>query len=348
MAICIIGDVHGCFKTLKALVKKLPKEDKKVFVGDLIDKGPNSRGVVSFVKDNEFDVVMGNHEKMMLHDGGAFRIMGDWSRNGGLATLRSYADTPQDDALWEEHRAWIKALPYFIEYDVMNDAGQYLFVSHAGIPYNNLVAAVRSEEILWNRNKIPFQYENAFNVYGHTPKKKPIIESYYANIDTGCFFTRAGMGYLTALRFPQMELFHQENIDREHNYLNSKRRYFLMYEDDGIETVKDFSTETSALRWLAENSPTSRFRLIGGDEISISYDQVKESQAYVKNGGKWMDPLTKLEWEKWAKESLTSEERATRLKDCFDCTVEKCPPDDPCCPICGRMADDPIFPVKKQ
>ena len=60
----IIGDVHGCYKTLIALIEKLPKDRNITFVGDLIDRGPGSKDVVEFVRKNNYRCVRGNHEDM--------------------------------------------------------------------------------------------------------------------------------------------------------------------------------------------------------------------------------------------------------------------------------------------
>ena len=66
--IYIIGDVHGCYKSLLALIEQFPNKQnsKIVFVGDLIDRGINSYEVIEFVKNNNYDCVMGSHEKALL------------------------------------------------------------------------------------------------------------------------------------------------------------------------------------------------------------------------------------------------------------------------------------------
>ncbi|MFY4844058.1 metallophosphoesterase, partial [Aliarcobacter butzleri] len=64
--IYIIGDVHGCYKSLLALIEQLPnkKNSKIVFVGDLIDRGKNSCEVIELIINNNYDCVMGNHEEL--------------------------------------------------------------------------------------------------------------------------------------------------------------------------------------------------------------------------------------------------------------------------------------------
>ena len=58
----VIGDVHGEYDVLLALVKKLPANAKLIFVGDLVNRGLQSRDVIRFVRKNAFAVVQGNHE----------------------------------------------------------------------------------------------------------------------------------------------------------------------------------------------------------------------------------------------------------------------------------------------
>jgi len=66
--VIIIGDVHGCYKTLQALLAKilLNHNEQICFVGDLIDRGPKSKEVVDFVRDRGHLCVKGNHEDMAV------------------------------------------------------------------------------------------------------------------------------------------------------------------------------------------------------------------------------------------------------------------------------------------
>ena len=62
----IIGDIHGCFETLKALIKQFPDNARVILVGDLIDRGQGSKKVIQYVIDNNIECVRGNHEVMFL------------------------------------------------------------------------------------------------------------------------------------------------------------------------------------------------------------------------------------------------------------------------------------------
>ena len=68
----VIGDVHGEFDTLKKLTKQLPNNYKLIFVGDLVDRGLKSKEVIKFVRQNNHQSVLGNHEEMMIKYGENF------------------------------------------------------------------------------------------------------------------------------------------------------------------------------------------------------------------------------------------------------------------------------------
>lgn len=212
----VIGDVHGELETLKALIAQFPKDQKIVFCGDLVDRGPHSNQVVQFVIDNGYDCVMGNHEDMMESewDDGA-RWSGMWLPNGGHRTLDSYKG---DNALIRKHVEWMAELPTILAYDqVKNADGRFLVVSHSscGQFWNSADKETNSEwwnkEIMWNRRNPPVDAPEIFNVFGHSPRSTtPIITNYYANIDTGVCFK--DMGVLTGLQFPEMIVYQQKTI----------------------------------------------------------------------------------------------------------------------------------------
>src|SRR5262245_16243438 len=86
----IIGDIAGQYKTLLALLKQCPNEEP-VSVGDMIDRGPDSKLVLDFFMKNG-RAILGNHEAMMLDaiGGGHYGAWQDWVGNGGGYTMRSF------------------------------------------------------------------------------------------------------------------------------------------------------------------------------------------------------------------------------------------------------------------
>lgn len=232
----VIGDVHGCFDTLQALLSKLPDDDI-CFVGDLIDRGPKSKETVEFVMNSDYLCVAGNHELMMADWTGRYSDM-LWLGNGGQQTLNSYKEGPDelglhgelDKKTFEEHRKWMKELPIYIHFkNTKDDKGRSLVVSHSHIHnvWERLHKAIESDEnnekfidricneIVWGRPNTVQPTEGIYNIIGHTPQETARVKSFYSNIDTGCFYKGAPGAYnhLTAMQFPSMEIWTQECID---------------------------------------------------------------------------------------------------------------------------------------
>lgn len=100
----VVGDVHGCLDELEALVKKagLGKQDRLVFVGDLVAKGPDSQGVVQLARERGARAVLGNHDAHVL-DG----------RSGEKKLKGTHARVAE--ALKKKDWAWLEALPWWLE-----------------------------------------------------------------------------------------------------------------------------------------------------------------------------------------------------------------------------------------
>lgn len=254
----IIGDVHGNFKTLIALLEKIPKEEREkgvVLAGDLIDRGPMSAEIVEFCRQNSdwIHVVTGNHEQMMVDEGvaeaayfmrnGTFNIsggrrggMGIWLMNGGMECLESYVSESEDEEdafgrpvktfdleTFLEHIEWMKNLPKFLEFkDVKNDKGEYLLVTHSSACRVWKWSEERrrdqqkhfDQNLIWGRPHNITPIDGVYNVFGHTPVSPVRVKDTYANIDTGCFYYgEEGYFKLTALQFPEMKIYQQDNID---------------------------------------------------------------------------------------------------------------------------------------
>ncbi len=123
----IIGDVHGQYDPLLQLIEAIAPQEKEpvYFLGDLIDRGPNSAQVVEFVRQHRYRCLLGNHEQMLLEVLGSQRMIGEmlpgWLYNGGNTTLFSYNHKiPQD------HIDWLKTLPLYL------DLGD-IWLVHAGV-----------------------------------------------------------------------------------------------------------------------------------------------------------------------------------------------------------------------
>lgn len=216
----VIGDVHGCYDTLMELIKQFPPNQELCFCGDLIDRGTDSSKVVEFVKSNNHQCALGNHEKMMVDfiadSQGAYGYKDNsWLYSGGNTTLESYGSDKQLD----EHVKWMGTLPTILEFpEIVNDKGRHLLVSHSSAA-RFMAGLAAEEEVLWNRDIAHGTLKssnNFYNIFGHTVHKTPHIKEGYACIDTGGVFTGfKGYGTLTALQFPEMIVYSQKSIEKD-------------------------------------------------------------------------------------------------------------------------------------
>ena len=227
MGLIAIGDIHGCPATLDALLDRLApgSDDHLVFIGDYIDRGPDSKAVIDrllVLRDEEppaCTFLRGNHEALMLDylaggsngDGSngdgrskvqATQALRLWQQNGGGTTLRSYANE-QTARLPEAHVAFVQAT------DLYYETPDFFFV-HAGLdPRRTVRESVEQESertLLWTRDHFQAP-EVAWEkpvVCGHTPQRQPIDREKLIAIDTGCVYhRRPGLGRLTAVHLPE-------------------------------------------------------------------------------------------------------------------------------------------------
>ncbi len=199
--VAVIGDIHGCFHTLKNLVEKIRAKYKEIeifSVGDLVDRGYFSYEVVEYAKKENIKFTIGNHDYMMYHfinhptsDAGK-----PWLYNGYETTLLSYGK--HFDKL-NEHLEFIISHPLFFNLDDC-------FISHAGISkhmkkyltkdlfsdLSKLTEVLKSnlnteEGILWTRD--PLLNIGKLQVIGHSINRDVVHSEKYnaVYIDTGAF-----------------------------------------------------------------------------------------------------------------------------------------------------------------
>ncbi len=213
----IIGDVHGCYHTLLKLIKKLPKNAKLVFVGDLCDKGNFSKEVIEFVIKNNHLCVKGNHEYFLQKYLKKAIINKDlsnrWATNkswGGKESIKNYL---LDDTYMEKHLDWISNLPLYLEID------RY-FISHGfGLPYYKRRDDKKSHALFINRiddttyikDWEDFKNYKIINIFGHCNFSEVLRGKNYICIDTGCCYGNK----LTALNLKTLEIIEQKTDKRD-------------------------------------------------------------------------------------------------------------------------------------
>ena len=206
-----VGDVHGRSDLLERQLAAIDADCKQrpiarpitVFVGDYIDRGPNSRNVLDLLlqwqQAHEAIFLRGNHETFLprfLSDPGS---LDEWRQYGGLETLLSYGLKPSinpdrheqirlaielAEILPREHLDFLESLEFSFS------CGDFLFV-HAGVRPGVPIHKQTEDDLLWIRDDFlsweqPFE---RFVVHGHTPVSEPDLRPNRINIDTGAYAT---------------------------------------------------------------------------------------------------------------------------------------------------------------
>lgn len=182
-SVWIIGDIHGYKETFLSLLNKLDLKpsDHVICIGDLIDKGPDSKGVLEFVRNSKnIHSIRGNHEEMLRlsvspkHG----RMMKSWLKYGGLDTLASFSDVKEEQL--EIARSWlpfIESLPTEI---ILRD----FRIVHAGYNPEKSIEDQHNQDLMWSRQIFditepidPFRQI----IVGHTPVQK-IVNSEFSEV----------------------------------------------------------------------------------------------------------------------------------------------------------------------
>jgi serine/threonine protein phosphatase 1 len=213
----VIGDIHGCSDLLDRIVDEISRDIEQksggecltITLGDYVDRGPDSRGVLDRLARNPFPTnyvaLKGNHEVLFetfLQDPSA----GDsWRRLGGLETLVSYG-VPVNElmlgkgfegaaralraAVPREHLTFLSALKPSLS------IGDW-FLCHAGVRPGVPLESQRLEDLLWIRDEFLNSTADFGKtvIHGHSPREWPDVRPNRINIDTGAFAT----GRLTCL-----------------------------------------------------------------------------------------------------------------------------------------------------
>lgn len=214
-----VGDIHGCVEELRALLGLIQvdaaahsdREKVIIYLGDYIDRGPDSRGVVDLLIKEPlpgFESVhlKGNHEDTLARFLEDARIAPLWLSFGGAATLLSYGVQPpgfsaSDAALQRAGRELSASLPadhvaFYRRLRTKHLLGNYLFV-HAGVRPGVPLGEQREEDMIWIRNEFLSSKADfgKIVVHGHNITPSPDIWPNRIGIDTGAFAS----GRLTCL-----------------------------------------------------------------------------------------------------------------------------------------------------
>lgn len=186
-----IGDIHGCLTSLEALARAVPftAEDRLIFLGDYIDRGPDSKGVIDWVlaasRAGEVIPLRGNHEAMMMDARTKPTVRQTWLDNGGREALASYGVNIHDK--------WIAAVPsthwtFFESTRQHFETERFIFV-HGSVEWDKPLEAQNADAELWTRCAGMRPHVSGKRVIcGHTPQPDGQIGVYPWGLclDTDC------------------------------------------------------------------------------------------------------------------------------------------------------------------
>ncbi len=221
----VIPDIHGCVKTFKALVDmvSLSKNDSLYLLGDYIDRGPSSSGVIDFIlklQSEGYNVVpiRGNHEHEILD---AFNEYDTPTFKFYVRRFKSIDLLDSDYRIKEPYLSFMSNLPFYIE---LPDC----YLVHGGIDFSKDNPFDNLHQILVLR-RTTYDAEKAKNkriVVGHQPTHLSVIEkaiecrALIIPLDNGCIYTKPHkiydykqMGNLLCLDLDNFELIKMKNID---------------------------------------------------------------------------------------------------------------------------------------
>lgn len=213
-----VGDIHGRLDLLQRAAEAIARdieglsavEPMTVFIGDYIDRGPSSRGVLDRLVASAFPTpiipLLGNHETMLLGFLEDAALLQRWRNLGGLETLFSYGVDVREAmtgrgfevahysllrSFPDEHRRFLQSLSRSVT------VGDYFFC-HAGVRPGVPLTEQDPEDLIWIRDEFLTSDvdHGKVVVHGHTPVPQPDLRPNRINLDTGAFAT----GRLTCLR----------------------------------------------------------------------------------------------------------------------------------------------------
>jgi serine/threonine protein phosphatase 1 len=232
----VIPDIHGHARTLQALIEdqiKPSRNDYIYFLGDYIDRGPDTRGVLDYIinlKNDEYNIrtLRGNHEDYLLrtldNETVQKNILGityqnklkkEWFKFGGRETLRSFKVSSVHE-IPEKYISWIRELEYFVTL-------QGFILVHAGLNFMIEDPFDDKHSMLWITEFKVDRVKSGFRklIHGHVPVSLEFIDLLvtsngfdFIDLDNGIYMPeKEGFGNLVALELTSMELKVQPNID---------------------------------------------------------------------------------------------------------------------------------------
>ena len=220
MRTLVVGDIHGKLALFNRLLEAMnyrAGEDKLILIGDLVDRGEDSRGVVQRAialqseSPDRVIILKGNHEAMMVSaltepESEQAEL---WLYNGGVETLHSYVNSEGEFDVPEEHWQFMESLPTWHE-------DEHAIYVHAALPeqggkFLHPSEADDNPELYWSRNRKFFSnYKGKTVIFGHTitgmlfgERERVWLRDSLIGVDTGAYLT----GTLSGIEMPSRQVF---------------------------------------------------------------------------------------------------------------------------------------------
>lgn len=217
--ILAIGDIHGCSKTFRKLLftnLNINKSDTIYCVGDYIDRGSDSKGVIDLIlelrtEEYQIHTLRGNHEQMLLDSITDKYEKSNWLKNGGDKTMHSFG-------IQSLRNLPEKYLSFFNETKLYIKTKEFIFV-HAGLNFYRKDIFEDKDAMLWIRDFDPEQpaLKDQLLIHGHTPLPLNYIlnqRSNCINIDGGCVYHQnEEMGNLIAFDLKERRFIIEKNCE---------------------------------------------------------------------------------------------------------------------------------------
>ena len=222
----VIGDIHGYVETLKSLIENLNLGSKDIVIclGDMVDRGPDSAGVVKlFMEKENLYSLKGNHEQMLLMDWEETNGLGNYSHDGFWSSL---------SPLSREEMIEIMTFIRFLPTEIILDKFRLVHAGYCDMPYADSLEQQTDTGRLWSRDiftvNYPFDQERTV-IVGHT-----IIQNYGVigdnevwnstkllkdgrasaiGIDTGIYLQKEGNPRITAIELGSGKIISQKRVD---------------------------------------------------------------------------------------------------------------------------------------
>ncbi len=269
----VFTDIHGQAKQLETILKKinLQSDDELIFLGDYIDRGPNSKEVIDLLLEIQSKYkstfLIGNHEQMLLSylEGIDNPLRNSFLKNGGKATLDSYRDEQNNLKIPINH------VNFFYSLETTHQDNDFFYV-HAGVPNLPLYEIANEDkyknDFLWIRSPFLFSdfiWEKKI-IHGHTPMKTVDLQRNRIGLDTGACFGNV----LSCLDLTNNVIITEENNEE----LSSEMKHHLR--EKNFYSV--FSVEIgSALKEASAGMEVGNIRNYSAYHIEISYNREQAS-----------------------------------------------------------------------